>query len=48
MFDGKKKILIGLLLLAIMYIFIYLGQPAGALIMAFAFFVTLGFYGFKK
>ena len=43
-FDTKKKVLFGALLLIITYIFIALNQPIAALLMVFAFFLTLGLY----
>lgn len=45
--DTKKRILIGLFLLLIMYVFIFLGQPIAALLMVFAFFITLGLYSMR-
>ena len=46
-FDAKKRILFGALLLIITYLFIVLNQPIAALIMVFAFFITLGLYKFS-
>ena len=43
-FDTKKRIIFGVLLLIITYMFVLINQPIAALIMVFAFFLTLGLY----
>ena len=47
-FDTKKRILFGAILLIITYALILINQPIAALLMVFAFFLTLGLYKFGQ